>query len=140
MAVKLGDIPEDQELDTFVSNALGITLALPSPEKSLAAVEDTSLSSLNASDQLGSLVDMSLGKLREILSWPTVNPTCKLEIENVKLQLSAITQTLGAQLRVDDNRLKKQNVDMLPKLLAELREHEKRQVIVDVAAHQIHTQ
>jgi hypothetical protein len=80
---------------------------------------------------------MSLGKLREILSWPTVNPTCKMEIENTKLQLAAITQTLSAQLRVDDNRLKKQSVDVLPKLLAELREHEKRQVIVDVAARQI---
>lgn len=139
MAVKLGDIPNDPEPDTFVSNALGITLALPAPETTLVA-DDTPLSNLAASDQLGSLVDMSLGKLREILSWPTVNPTCKLEIENTKLQLAAITQTLGAQLRVDDNQLKKKNVDMLPKLLAELREHEKRQVIVDVAAHQIQSQ
>lgn len=138
MAVRLGEMPEDLEPDTFVSHALGITLALPAPEKTMAA-DDLPLSNLTASDQLGSLVDMSLGKLREILAWPTVNPTCKLEIENVKLQLAAITQTLGAQLRVDDNRLKKQNVDMLPKLLAELREHEKRQVIVDVAAHQIQT-
>jgi hypothetical protein len=137
VAVKLGDMPEDLEPETFTSNALGITIALPAPEKTLAASDDLPLSNLTASDQLGSLVDMSLGKLREILSWPTVNPTCKMEIENVKLQLAAITQTLGAQLRVDDNRLKKQNVDMLPKLLAELREHEKRQVIVDVAAHQI---
>jgi len=136
MAVRLGDMPDDPEPDTFVSTALGITLALPAPE---AVMEDTNvaLSDLNASDQLSSLVDMSLGKLREILSWPTVNPTCKMEIENTKLQLAAITQTLSAQLRVDDNRLKKQSVDVLPKLLAELREHEKRQVIVDVAARQI---
>lgn len=138
MAVDLGHMPEDVEGDVFVSNALGITVALPAPRVAPAASDDMPLSNLTASDQLSTLVDMSLGKLREILSWPTTNPSTKLEIENTKLQLAAITQTLGAQLRVDDNRLKKQNVDMLPKLLAELREHEKRQVIVDVAARQVH--
>lgn len=140
MAVNLGEMPAEPREDTFVSNALGITLALPAPETTLAAADEMPVSRLTASDQLSSLVDMSLEKLREILSWPTVNPSCKLEVDNAKLQLAAITQTLGAQLRVDDNRLKKQNVDMLPKLLAELREQEKRQVIVDVAAHQLQVQ
>lgn len=113
---------------------------LPAPEDTLAVTmpEPAQMSSLTASDKLESLVDLSLDRLREILSWkvPAI-PAHKMEFEQVKLQLSAVGQALSAQLKVDDNRLKKQSVDMLPALLTQLREHERAQVTVEATARQV---
>lgn len=138
MAVDLGQMPDEvEEVDPSSVHSL---VALPAPETVISSTDPNHLSNLTASDQLSSLVDLSLERLKEILGWRVMRPETKLEVEQLKIQLSAISQTLGAQLKVDDNRLKKQSVDVLPKLLAELKEQERRQVIVDVSARHLGTQ
>lgn len=63
--------------------------------------------------ELEDLTGLALKKMREILS----EPTDFSEPKALNIQLSAAQSVLTAQVRVDEGRLKKRKLDILPKLL-----------------------
>lgn len=112
---------------------------LPDPETVFPTImvrAENDVSSLTASDKLETLTDTALKRLKEILQWDIPRGIAeKKDIEQVKLQLTAIGQVMTAQLKVDDNRLKKQSADMLPALLRELRDEERKLIVIEQVAH-----
>lgn len=72
--------------------------------------------------ELEDLTGLALSKMREILEAPTDWDAPKA----VQLQLSAAQSVLTAQVRVDEGRLKKRKLDILPKLLDIIAREESR--------------
>lgn len=68
---------------------------------------------LDASDHLETLTSKALSKMDEILSPPVDWSEPKM----VSAQIAAATTILNTQVRVDEGRLKRRKLDMLPKLL-----------------------
>lgn len=72
--------------------------------------------------ELEDLTGLALQKMREILQEPTDFDQPKL----VQIQLTAASNVLSAQVRVDEGRLKKRKLDILPKLLEAIAKEESR--------------
>jgi hypothetical protein len=80
---------------------------------------------LDGSSRLDDLVTLSLEKLREILTMPLPKEALtNLEHKDfasalalAKTQLAATERVLATQVRVDETRLKRRQVDVLPRLL-----------------------
>lgn len=80
------------------------------------------------SEDLASLVSLSLRRLREILSLPLPHPSiCGYEevTAMARVHLSATEKVLNTQVRVDDNVLKRKIASANAALLKELLVHEK---------------
>jgi len=95
----------------------------------------------SSSDELASLVGLSLRRLREILNLPLPHPSVHGYEEvtaMARVHLSATEKVLNTQVRVDDNVLKRRVASTNARLLRELVEHEKHvrleSTVVDVAA------
>lgn len=91
------------------------------PNLGLPLVPLVPWSDQSPSEKLATLTDMSLDKIRAIVSLP-------LDTENMKLmsvQKDAAISMLTVQTRVDENRLRARRTDMLPELLRRLAAAEK---------------
>ena len=75
--------------------------------------DEERVSVLDASAELEDLTGLALGKVREILNEPIDWDNTRM----VNAQLSAATTVLNTQVRVDEGRLRKRKLDILPKLL-----------------------
>lgn len=135
----LVDMRKARRRETMPPPAVMDLDSLPDPEVVLPSImvrAENDVSSLTASDKLETLTDTALKRLKEILQWDIPRGIAdKKDIEQVKLQLTAIGQVMTAQLKVDDNRLKKQSADMLPALLRELRDEERKLIVIEQVAH-----
>lgn len=81
----------------------------------------------DAAGQLEELVDLSLERLKEVLSPPVDWPNWR----SVNQQITTALGVISAQSKVDETRLKRRSVDMLPKLL-EVMEREKKKLPVTI--------
>ena len=79
----------------------------------------------NLDHELEDLTGLALRKMREILEEPTDFNVPK----SLQIQLSAAQSVLTAQVRVDEGRLKKRKLDILPKLLEAIAREERPRII-----------
>jgi hypothetical protein len=73
--------------------------------------------------ELEELTPIALKKLRQILDQPTDFDSVRM----VQAQLSAATTVVNLQVKVDEGRLRRRKVDILPKLLELIASEEGRQ-------------
>lgn len=94
-----------------------LTLPAPAPQ-----VRE---SVLDASEELDNLTNLALKNLRHVLEEPydTASPKA------VRAKIAAAGQVLNTQVRVDEGRLKRRQMDTLPKLLDLIRQAEGRPML-----------
>lgn len=91
---------------------------LPLPEPAPQIRESV----LDASEELDALTNLALKNLRELLEVPFDFDVPKL----VNAKLNAASTVLSTQVKVDEGRLKRRQLDTLPKLLDLIRKEEGR--------------
>lgn len=79
-------------------------------------------SMFDGATELEELTPIALKKLREILNEPTDFD----QVRMVQAQLSAATTVVNLQVKVDEGRLRRRKVDILPKLLEMIQAEEGR--------------
>ncbi|SEE27842.1 hypothetical protein SAMN05444161_5310 [Rhizobiales bacterium GAS191] len=102
------------------------------PDRTALAGDDDA-GVLDAAGGLEELTLMSLAKLKEILTLdlPTEaltelkSPGFKQALDLAKLQLGATERVLTTQTRVDETKLRRRQIDVLPRLLEILAEEKK---------------
>lgn len=109
-------------------------MALPDPGSPIPDI----VSPLTASDKLERLVDKSLDRLDNILELDmNMYGDPEQQMAVVRAHLSAVEKILNSQIRVDQNRLRKQGSDTLLDVLKELKEQERKlsmSSVLDLAA------
>lgn len=111
--------------------ALSVLMAELPPPVVTQKREEEATSPLSNSEALAGLVELSLTRLREILSLPLPDPkTTNVGYEEVaamaRVHLSATEKVLNTQVRVDDNVLKRRVASQHTTLLRELLLHEQQ--------------
>ncbi len=82
----------------------------------------TVVSMFDGATELEELTPIALKKLRQILDQPTDFDSVRM----VQAQLSAATTVVNLQVKVDEGRLRRRKVDILPKLLELIASEENR--------------
>lgn len=82
----------------------------------------TVASMFDGATELEELTPIALKKLRQILDQPTDFDSVRM----VQAQLSAATTVVNLQVKVDEGRLRRRKVDILPKLLELIASEENR--------------
>jgi hypothetical protein len=106
--------------------------ALPSEQKSSTLPSTSRNNTLEAADnslalKLERVTEKALDKADDILSLPLPEPDDANFSAILRSQNAAANTILTTQVRVDENHLRKQQVDTLPQLIAEIAEYRKRQ-------------
>lgn len=88
-------------------------IQLPVPHAYVEPDEMRPISALDATGQLDELVDLSLAETRKMIEteWDFADP------KFCGIKASMIQTVFSTQTKVDDTRLRRRQVDMLPKLL-----------------------
>ena len=110
---------DDAVLPVFAQVERGM---LPAPPAPLAPV-----SNLEASGQLTEIVDIALTETRVMIA----RPWDELTEKEAAIKTSLIQTVYSTQVKVDDTRLRARQVDVLPKLLAEIAKAERRMKTIE---------
>lgn len=117
---------------------IGVEPVIPEPKTVLARLESMDLPAFvlptstvphrpavteegsEAANELESLVPLALDKYREVL----LQPACD-DLDLLKLQVATAANVINATLKVDEGRLKRRKLDILPKLLEIISQEER---------------
>ena len=116
----IDDVPEKPLLSALDDMVLPLPVA---PARGPVAVQQEEVG--GASEELESLAPLALGKWREILEHPTDFEDLKL----VQLQAQTAANVITATLKVDEGRLKRRKLDILPRLLDIISKEERGMVL-----------